>query len=171
MKKHLSLLLAAALFGFGFGLFTACGVDLDVPIADVYPCDSDDDCISRFECFQGYCHPVGTTGDGPGDSGDGDIDPEECNPEELGEDYPLDPPLDIQEVCDGQDNNCDGNVDIIFCGGTSDCPSNATDGAGNSVQYVCNEGRCEARAFNAFECPGEIPCVGGALEVWDAECH
>lgn len=171
MKKDMLLIAFALVFSFSAGLWASgcsseTGIDLDEE--GVFSCVDDRECLNNFECNDdGYC--VRPTAPG---TGDGDNErPETCEPEELGEDYPLDPPLDILEVCDGRDNNCDGNVDIAYCERTSDCSTDAISPDGTSLQRTCMEGVCRYFAPNQFACPDPIPCVEGAYELVPEECR
>ncbi len=185
MKNNRSLI--ALVFGaaFAVGLTAGCVVDFDYAEEGPYFCETDDDCVRTHVCFnQSDCpdehEPTMTCmreSDIPECPTEQNGQPDTCEPDELGEDYPLDEPLDIQEVCDGKDNNCDGHVDVIFCGeGTMGCPSGGTDAGGNDVNYRCNEDlsppQCEARPFITIgECNIVLDCVDGEIEETPEDCR
>lgn len=178
-------LIASIAFAAGFTLGCSSETNVDFQEEGVFSCSSDNECLRGFECDldapdadsdadalanSGYCVRISFD-----DDGDGDVvePPDSCEPEDLGDDYPLETPLDIPEVCDGVDNNCDGNVDILFCQRTSDCPSNPNDPDGTTLQRSCNSdtGRCEYFAPNQFACPDPIPCTDGAFELVPPDCR
>lgn len=173
MKNMVFATLLASLF-FGAGLWAGCSSETSVDFSEegAFSCVADRECLGGFECSStnpeesGVCvRPTPGGGDG-----DGDERPETCEPDELGENYPLDPPLPIEEVCDGVDNNCDGNVDVTFCERISDCPRQS-DPEGFALQRTCEEGVCEYYASNRFACPDPIPCVDGAFEIVPPDCQ
>lgn len=149
-------------------LLAGCSPDFNVE-DEVFHCSDDDDCLQGNSCVDGFCEPGTSEDDDVGP--DVPDEPDECDP--SSEDYPLDEPLDIQEVCDGEDNNCDGEVDVIYC--EHGCPAVATDPEGNQVDYVCDESfdppRCIAETFDKFTCPDPLNCVDGQLEVVPEECQ
>ncbi len=162
------------------GLLVGCSVEFDAGEDDVFPCDDDSDCIGNNQCIGGYCNPPTSGGnDAGGDTDNGPI--AECNPEDIAG-YPTDHlddpqyPLDVQEVCDGQDNNCDGHVDIIFCESDSDCPSDQSDPNGVGLSLRCNtelaEPVCEAFAPIEFGpgCGDPVECVDGEYETVHPDC-
>lgn len=167
MKPRSFLLPLLIVIAFGFGMWSGCSVDFDTDEPGMFPCEKEteeEDCIGHFECIDGFCdEPQEPENQNQNQN---TPEPEECNPQELGEEnYPLEEPLDITEVCDGQDNNCDGEVDIIFCDENNNCPSNPEDPYGATLTFQCNTEdfdppRCEAFASNTLRCPDPIECLG-----------
>ena len=122
---------------------------------DPFPCDSE---AGAHESVYEAC--------GEGEEPTNGDEPDECDPDELGDDYPLDEPLDVQELCDGQDNTCDGQVDVIFCEDNSDCPDSGEDVYGTSLEYECEDNGDDESVCNAYytdrdTCPDPMSCDSG----------
>lgn len=174
------------------GLLAACSVDFDADEPDTFACDDDNDCTGNYECVEGFCsspqaddNDVGTDTDT--DNGNGPD--EECVPEEV-DGYPDDHldndeyPLDVQEVCDGHDNNCDGYVDVIFCEDDDDCPDDQEDPYGVELNLRCDtdlefsqftgfdEPTCFARSNITVgeECYPPRECIDGEYEPVHPDC-
>ena len=171
MKSRLPLIPVFFALFFAVGFWVGCSVDFDSELPGVFSCTSDDDCTGRFVCVSGYCDeppPSDNTSNGNGGG------PTECIPGQI-QGYPdshMDDddtyPLDIDEVCDGRDNNCDGEIDVIYCDDSGSCPSNPDDPNGVRLTFECNTDlnppQCEAFAPNRFgggECNQPIPCENG----------
>ena len=175
MKSRLSLLTIFFLVAFGLGIWSGCSVDFDSGVPGIFPCEDDEDCTDRLECSdEGFCDEPEP--DDPQNQNDNTNQPQECIPEALGDDYPLDSPLDIQEVCDGQDNNCDGHVDVIFCDENENCPSSTDDPYGTRLNYQCNTDdydppRCEAFGPDTLVCPDPVECDSNAGEYEPVPNH
>ena len=170
---RLRLIAVAFVSCFAVVLWAACTVDFDGSEADVYFCETDEDCVDHHTCDETIERCI-VDDSANGNGGNGEID--ECDPDELGEDYPLDEPIDgVQERCDGQDNTCDGYVDVIFCEDSGDCPSSGEDVYGTTLEYDCEEPDADARerkgmeadddrsvcmAYDSdrFSCPDPFPC-------------
>ncbi len=179
MKKTISYFLVALVAGFS-GMWAGCSTDFDHGQGGVFVCQSDNDCTGpRYVCdtAQGYCvlltditdpnQPNTNTNNSNGQ-------PEVCDPDELGEDYPLDPPLDIPEQCDGQDTTCDGNIDVFFCESSSDCRDvGAEDPNGFSFTAQCNSdtGLCEFYAPFSLNCPDPFECTDGQWPEIPEDCR
>lgn len=193
MRPQIRLVLIAFALAFAVGLVAGCVSDFEFTEEGPYECETDQDCVAPghvcdnepAEARNDNRQPTMTCMNNsaiPSDSTNGN-DLDECDTDH--EDYPFDEPLEIQEVCDGEDNNCDGNVDIIFCGeGTMGCPggSDLEDPNGCAIQYRCNEDdydppRCEAQSVDTFgddpsavDCTVVLECVGGQIEAMPPEC-
>lgn len=135
-------------------------------------CDVDSDCGAGEACFDGACQTVTTyyadnDNDGYGDN---------TNLTQAGNTAPngyvldntdcddTDPNINpgAQDVYDGIDNDCDGDVDE--CTADSDCD----DGDPNTYDY-CNNGYCTSVPYcaNDSDCPPGTTCVdlGGGTMV------
>lgn len=174
MKKLIFTLFTIAAAGFSLGFLAGCVVDFSSDVEDRFACQSDEDCSRNYVCgTEGFCI-VPTAGPTNQNQNQNQILPDECDPEH--EDYPFDPPLSIQEVCDGQDNNCDGQIDVITCQSNSDCPSGERDPQDNRVSYECNlqTGLCEAFGLDRLggpECQEPLACIDGNLEIVPVNCR
>ncbi len=179
MKRH-TISIFVAVFGVAFavGLWSGCTVDFDVgDDPTVFSCETDEDCVDPYVCNQqaGHCDVPDDDDDNDNQNNGETID--ECDPEELGDDYPLDEPLDIPEQCDGQDTNCDGNIDDMSCETDADCPDSGQDVYGTELQYTCNteleDPQCETfYPPNEFACSGPYACDSerGAHESVYEDC-
>ncbi len=167
MTYRLTFLFSCFIVAFGAGLFAGCSVDFDTEEEGTFVCDDDGDCTGNFECVDGYCSFPGGNGEEDADSNNGQ--PDECIPEQL-EVYPLDPPLDIPERCDGTDNNCDGQVDVLVCESSSDCPTERDPNDTRLTGSCGDDGVCEYSAPDTFICPDPIECIDGEFEVVPSEC-
>lgn len=172
--KRLALLIS--LITFLIGIAASCVVDLDPNLEDIYYCESDEDCTTRFQCDLETNRCIRPRTEAPNFNDDkGKTEIESCN--ELEEDeYPVEGGLPhLQEICDGIDNNCDGEIDVIFCEEKRDCPSGtlARDPEGNGVNYECIDGICEAYPFNTLQpgCNEPIRCIDGELEIVPEQCR
>ncbi len=176
--KYPSIIWIALVFFASLGFGVACTVDFESDEANTFACENDEDCVGSYRCVDGFCDIATGNNDDP-NNGPNNGQPSECLPDELGDDYPLDEPLDIDERCNGQDDNCDGFVDVIFCDSTSDCPSSAPDANGiNITQFDCafdedfGEDVCQARPReqlgDCFELV--LDCVDGQYEAMPEEC-
>ncbi len=125
-------------------------------------CRTDDDCTPGWRCADGQCIPDGCSSDadcGPDQVCRDRICQDACHPE--------------PEVCDGLDNDCDGQVDEDFdfssdpqhCGGCGQACA-----AGES----CSDGRCiPTGCASDADCAAGQVCVAGecaATCVADADC-
>jgi hypothetical protein len=117
---------------------------------DVGPLDSDGDGVpdSMDNCpFVPSADHTDTDGDAMGDVCDEDDD-NDGFPDD-GDCGPLDPAVnpDSKEICDGQDNDCDGEVDV-------------------DPILVCGELGVCAQGVTAICLDGEAVCDVGALDTW-----
>ncbi|WP_199589811.1 putative metal-binding motif-containing protein [Lujinxingia litoralis] len=168
----------------------ACSVAFDATEEGVYYCESDEDCLApQFICsVENTCVRRGDINDqypcidededGYGAPG---TDRRNCpNAQEDCDDTNPDINPGKAEVCDGIDNNCSGDTDVVTCSRDSDCPTGVSDPEGNSVNYTCNteSGVCEARPAISF-CPGNtcpecavvLQCTSGALDITPETCR
>ena len=62
---------------------------------------------------------------------------------------------DIETICDGLDNDCDGKVD-------EDCPSTTCTNDGDcGVGYYCDKNNCVAKKQNGSACTNDAQCLSG----------
>ncbi len=174
MRSPQCKLVVAFLLTFGVVVWAGCSVDFSASEPDMFACDDDDDCLDPdFVCGeQGFCDEPQF--DTPNNNDDNDEEELVCD---MGDpDYPPEEPLDIDEVCDGTDTNCDGHIDIIFCDDEGECPGSTRDPEGTTLRFECNEEleppQCEAFPPNTFEvgCNEPVPCdssVGEYQEVFE----
>lgn len=146
-----------------FLALAGCTVAFDSAQEDVFPCESDDDCLDGYECgeIENTCQEKTI---GPGESpvcdqaanppGDIDLDNDgygtgsdrtNCPTNKRQEDCnDTDPNIypNNTETCDGVDNNCDQSVDVFECpdGAAIECGSPPVGGV--NIKFACVDKKC-----------------------------
>jgi Cys-rich repeat protein len=127
-------------------------------------CRTNSDCPAYHDCVAGLCVEAVVDADG-----DGFSPPEDCDDQDASVN-PAAP-----ELCDGKDNNCDGQVDEgcpVACSSDADCAAGQVCVAGActpacssdqdcAAGEVCHEGHCVIPCRTDAECPAGQFCVGG----------
>jgi hypothetical protein len=189
MRKNHTILLAIATIFFTAGIWSGCTVGFDPgdeSQSGLFPCETNDDCVDGFECSEdNLCEQVcvGCDESPPCDQeadpeGDIDLDndgygtgddrtncPEANRPFVDCDDNDPDVNPGQPELCDGKDNNCDGEgadganqVDEFNCDPNGDvgveCGSPPSHLA-SFLQYECRQNTCTLLPFNRKE---ELRC-------------
>jgi hypothetical protein len=164
MRSYKITILALAAVFFAAGFAAGCTVAFDSNQEGLFPCETDGDCLDGYECdeIQKVCMEVSLIADTapPCDQtanpeGDIDLDNDgygtgdnrsECpNPAPDCDDADAERHPNNAELCDGADNNCDGqgadgadSIDEFDCTIDADCgaPPNS------SVNYTCVNNQC-----------------------------
>ncbi len=185
-RKNLSFF--AALFVVAMAFAAGCTVGFDVEESDKFPCTTDDDCISGFQCTANLCRSVvgpsnnnaciddDQDGYGVGESQDlqqcpacTEGRPNGCVQADCDDTNDAINP-GAGEICDGEDNNCNDETDEpTSCENSGDCPLEGSD-----INTSCNAGTCQYLPFNTIaapECSEPLQCVGGAREAVPPACQ
>ncbi|MFU8803082.1 MAG: putative metal-binding motif-containing protein [Bradymonadaceae bacterium] len=192
-KRLLPVSLSIVALAFIIGFWAGCTVGFDATEDGVFHCLTDDDCVSGFECQSRVCTRPTVVGPADCDDEDGDgfgkpdTDRSGCEGAFPGDPRAHEPDCDdtnrdiypgAPEVCDGIDNNCDGNVDVVPCEDRSDCPTGVSDSEGNDITYRCESNRCAAFPVKQIctpdpcpECSQSLSCNGGILDTVPVACR
>lgn len=188
-KRFLIMSLNTIALAFVLGFWAGCSVDFNAEQDDIYACTTEADCIPGYQCTQNTCTKptiidsggepcVDADGDGYGAEGTVTTncpgafqgDPNRTKPDCDDTNPNVNP--GAQEVCDGIDNNCDGNIDVVPCTSDGDCPFQVSDPQENDVNYRCVDNFCVAFPVNAIGavCRQPLECRNGVLDTVPAEC-
>ncbi len=178
------LFFVAAFTAASFG--TGCAVDFDLDETD-FPCAGDEDCTAGYECAaDNICRAVASD---PGvtscidndEDGYGVGDPDDlancpaCNANEPGgctpdcDDTNANVHPGAGEVCDGEDNNCDGDTDEqSSCTNDGDCPSES-----GYVAKCSDGGQCEyfGPIRLGAECLAPLQCTNAQRDPIPDACQ
>jgi hypothetical protein len=125
------------------------------------PCDDQDPCTMQDICSQGLCAgmPLDSDGDGHQPISCGGQDCDDNDPDA----YP-----GAEEVCDGDDDNCDGLIDMV---GRDYCDYDAMCQAGELVQCPEQAGPIDVQRVideNTLWCAKNSPIIHSGLTVMPA---
>lgn len=189
--RHLLLGLTALIF-FAAGFGSGCITDFTVEQDGVFPCASQDDCTEGFTCSTttNTCIIVDDDGepciDEDGDGyGANETDRRNCT---FGDPDCNDDPAtganvhpNAAELCDGDDNDCDGTEDeLTECTTAADCP--APPAGATEVKAACRNDTCgfipadktipQDPCGNWFaQCEATSGAYSPALDAVPAECQ
>jgi hypothetical protein len=73
------------------------------------------------------------------------------------------------EVCDGEDNDCNGKADDATCDDSNECTDNVCDAAGKKCSNPPNSSKCDDKNACTSEdtCDGKGACIGKAKDCSD----